>query len=220
MSRRLGLPLLLLLLVVGVTGCGSSSAPPEGAGKPASINLSLTTVPYIRSVNVTPSTGKFANCLYGSAANWTPSTLTKLGYPNGRCWFGHPSEVFPITITNTGIASDVLVSGSSAVPSDGGDQWSLCNIGSQATVACTHDDGLAPGVDQYRLVNFGPDGRPNFGGLTDNPVCDYEFASSDSCWASHNAYQTEGVEIIGPESPTDVVSTSWTVTITWMPVPP
>ena len=75
-----------------------------------------------------------------------------------------------------------------------------------------------PGTDQYLLKNFSPSQRPNYGGLSGNPACDYEFDMSRGCQAPQGAFQTEGLELIGPESSSDN-STRWTVTITWMPVP-
>ena len=211
----------MLLLLVGIVGCGSAPTLPAGAGNGASIKLSLNTVPFVRSVTVRPTKGTFGNCQDGSKANWTPSTQTKLGYPNGRCWFGvpEPNGYFPIFIQNSGIASRIDVYASSADPSDDGTPWNLCNSGNDPAVACRGREGTNPGQDQYRLVNFGPDGTPNWNGLTGDPSCDHEFGPTGGCWASHAAYQDEGVEIIGPSLPTDTAATSWTMTITWVAVP-
>jgi hypothetical protein len=205
---------------VVLAGCGSSTAPPSGAGKAASINLSLNTVPVIRSVTVSPVKGTFSNCSGGNAGANTASTSARLGYPNGRCWYGKPEPrgSFPITITNTGIASQIDVYGSSANPADDGDQWSLCNVGSSPAVTCTGASKREPGSDQYLVVNFSPDDNPNADGVTGNPLCDHQFGESGSCRAIQGSFQTEGLELIGPSSTTDN-STSWTVTVTWMPVP-
>ncbi|MFY9889918.1 MAG: hypothetical protein WAK71_16510 [Streptosporangiaceae bacterium] len=207
------------LIVVGVSACGTHS-PPAGAGKAASINMSLTTVPTIRSVTVSPGKAVFGRCSGGSAGLNTASTPSKLGYPNGQCWLGKPEPggSFPITITNTGIASDVYVSGSNATPSDDGDEWDLCNAGLHPVVTCTGARRSEPGTNQYRILNFSPDNKTYRFGLSDDPACDRQFSESGGCFATEGQFQTEGIELIGPASSSDT-STGWTVTITWMPVP-
>lgn len=213
-SWRWTLPVLL----VGLAGCGISSAPPQGAGKPATINLSLTTVPNIRSVTVSASEARFSTCSGGKAKFNTRSTPTQLGYPDGRCWVGSPDGILPIKITNTGIASHIFVNGASATPSDDGKQWSLCNLGDNAAVTCTGLDHHLPGKDQYLVQNFGPNAK-DIAGLTDAPECDRAFGNRPGrCWAVQGTFQTEGIELTGPSQSTDS-STKWTIEITWMPVP-
>ena len=207
-------------LVAVLAGCGATPTPP-GTGKSASVNLSLTTVPTIRSVTVTTTQRQFGSCIHGSAADNTASTASHLGFPNGKCFLGLPGPGgrFPITITNTGIASDIFVSASSANPADDGTGWSLCNRGVKPVVPCTGDSShLRPGIDQYLLQNFSLDQRANYGGLSGDPTCDYVFDISRGCLAAEGAFQTEGLELTGPKSSSDT-STKWTVTVTWMPVP-
>lgn len=213
------LPIAAVLLVTGLAACGSKPVPP-GAGTGAGINLSLTTVPTVRAITVSPENAQIGDCSGGLAGNDTKSTTKKLGYPDGRCWFGKPgsSGIFPITITNTGIASDIWVSGSSATPVDNGTGWTLCNVGKDPAVVCTGRLHLVPGTDQYLLRNFSPADKPDYGGLTDDPACDHVFGLSHSCLATEGTSQAEGIELIGPASSSDN-STQWTVTITWMPVP-
>jgi hypothetical protein len=209
---------LALPALIGLAGCGTASASPPSAGHAASIAVSLHVVPTIRSVTVSPATGKFADCRGGTASLNTASTPTALGYPNGRCWLGRPGTAFPITITNTGITSYIYVNGSNAVPSDSGNQWSLCNPGDNATVACTSEKGILPGQDQYVAANFSPSRGPTAAGLTNTPACDTGFGPGDSCWTTYGQSQREGIGLTGP-SISDDSSTSWTVTITWTPVP-
>ncbi len=211
--------LLALLALVGLTACGTSAAAsPPANGKSASIAVSLNVVPTIRSVTVSPDKAKFGDCSGGQASLNTASTPSALGYPNGQCWLGRPGTGFPITITNSGIASYIYVSGSNAVPSDSGNQWGLCNVGSNPAVACSSDNGSLPGQNQYVLRNFAASGRLNTTGLTGTPTCDKMFGPTGSCWTINGESQQEGVQLIGP-SIMDDLSTSWTVTITWTPVP-
>ena len=222
MSPNLRWPVVIAAAALAVTlaGCGSDAAPPAGAGRAASINMSLNTVPVVRSVTVSPAKGTFGDCSGGSAGDNTASTRGKLGYPNGRCWYGKPEPdgSFPITITNTGIASQIDVSGQSAAPSDHGDQWSLCNTGHSAVTGCSGAEHKAPGADQYKLENFSPDNGVHSAGISDTWLCDRQFGQGGRCAAQQGTFQTEGFEFIGPATTTDN-STSWTVTITWMPVP-
>ncbi|HTA08497.1 MAG TPA: hypothetical protein VK836_08310 [Streptosporangiaceae bacterium] len=210
---------IVLAVVVGiaVVSCGISGAAPQGAGHAASVSLSLTTVPTIRSVTVSPAKAAFGTCSGGLASRNTLSTAGKLGFPNGRCFVGLASPgIYPITITNTGIASDIYVNGTSANPADNGDQWVLCGQGHDGTVACTGRDGR-PGTDQYRVETFSPAGE-RAAGLGTTPRCDNEFDAAHGCWAVEGASQSEGIELVGPSVSSDT-STKWTMTITWTPVP-
>jgi hypothetical protein len=208
---------LLAIVAIGVAACGITTAP-EGAGTSGSIGLSLTTVPTVRSVTVSPATATFGVCGGGTASRDTKSTPGKLGFPNGHCSVGLMNPgIYPITITNTGIASYVYVSGTSASPADDGNQWALCNIGDHPATACTHDDKRLPGTDQYLVQNFSPFGESP-SGVTGTPACDQEFGPSNGCWAVEGASQTEGLELTGPYFSSDGF-TKWTMTITWTPVP-
>jgi hypothetical protein len=212
----------LLLPLAAIAGCGTSGSVPPGAGQAASVNLTLNTVPIVRSVTISTSQRTFSNCQYGDPRRNTGSQQGLLGYPNGVCWLGltNPFGNFPIKITNTGIASFMLVNGANAVPAEPGgsdNPWSLCNVGNDPAVDCKGRHGK-PGADQYLLQNFGPSGRINASGLTTTPACDHEFDPSGRCWAVQGTDRTEGVELMGPSMSTDT-STKWTVTITWIPVP-
>lgn len=218
-SAKSLLPVAVIVMVTGLAACGSKPAPP-GAGTAESINLALTTVPTTRSITVSPGSAQIGGCSGGRAGNDTRSTTKKLGFPDGKCFYGRPGAtgIFPITITNTGIASDIYVSGSNATPADNGTGWRLCNVGKDPQAACTGRLHLVPGTDQYLLRNFSPVDKPDYGGLTDTPTCDHVFRVSHGCFATQGTSQTEGIEVIGPSSSSDT-SVRWTVTITWMPVP-
>jgi hypothetical protein len=228
MWRSAWLAILGILALIGLTACGSFSATGAGASAPgaskgASIVMSLRTVPTIRSMTVSPHKSRFGDCSGGKTGDNTPSTPGALGYPNGICWKGTPGAtgVFPITITNMGIAADIDVSSSNAIPSDGGTSWGLCNLGANPVVACTGSNGKAPGANQFVVQNFALNVvKMNTAGLTATPACDTEFSGNGKCWAVEGRSQSEGLKLIGPSTSSDYVSTRWTVTITWTAFPP
>jgi hypothetical protein len=205
-----------LAAAVGLAACsvGSASQPVGSPGKGQSIAISLKVVPTVVSVTVSPSSAAFIDCKGGNTSVNTASTGNALGFPNGQCWLGTPGSHgnFPITITNTGVAAKVYVSGASATPSDNGTGWGLCNIGPNPVSACTGPGGKLPGDDQYLLQNFAG-GSMNPTGLTGTMACDTEFAAG-SCSAVQGDSQQEGIELTGPTATADQ-STKWTVTITW-----
>ena len=207
--------ILGVLVVIVLIFLTNRAAPVASNG--ASVAISLKVVPTIRSVTVSPGTASFSNCTGGSAGADTPSTATALGYPNGQCLEGTPgaSGSFPITITYNGPPGQVYVGGSNAIPSAGSIQWGLCN----SAAACSGPGGL-PGVDQYMVNIFGRDSN-NSTELTGTLTCDQQFdpGAVDRCSAAPGASQTEGIQLIGPESSGNT-STSWTVTITWAAAPP
>jgi hypothetical protein len=211
--------LLTALLLTAVAGCGTlaAAAPQQAAGRSGTISLSLTTVPTIRSVTISPGRASFSHCTGGDGGANTRSTSGKLGFPYGECWVGsNVAGNYPITITNTGIASDIDISGSSAQPVDGGDTWSVCNAAGKAAVRCT-GKGSKPGPNQYQVLNFSTWGTLT-GGISATPRCDQMFGPGRSCWAVQGMFITEGLKLIGPQWSSST-STKWIVTITWTPVP-
>lgn len=203
--------LLLPVLLTAVTACGTLAAPEQAAGQSGSVSVSLTTVKTIRSVTISPGHARFVDCKGGDGGVDTRSDGNKLGFPNGTCQVNSA-----IVITNTGIASDIDISGTEAEPADGMNGWTLCNTGPHAAVACTGRKHR-PGPDQYQVINFGIFGALR-GGITDTPRCDRILGPEGSCWATQGLVVTEGLRLIGPEWSSDT-STSWTVTVTWTPVP-
>jgi hypothetical protein len=209
---------IALIAAAALAACSTSSGTAAGTpGKGQSIAIKLKVVPTIVSVTVSPSSAAFDGCSGGNASVNTASTSTALGFPNGHCSLGTPGAhgSFPITITNTGVAADVYVSGGNAVPSDGGTQWGLCNFGTNPAKACNADTGKLPGANQYVVQNFTA-GSMNPSGLTGTLTCDTQFAAGQ-CSAVQGDAQSEGILLTGPASSNDQ-STSWTVTITWTAV--
>ena len=219
-ARRRSAPRTVIALVAlaGLAACTSSSGTTAGTvGKGSSIAVSLKVVPTIISVTVSPSSASFGGCTGGNASVNTASTPAALGFPNGHCRLGTPGTngSFPIKITNTGVAANVYVNGGTAVPSDGGTQWGLCNFGTKPAIACSSDGGKKPGNNQYVAQNFAA-GIMNPAGLTNTMTCDTLFAAG-RCSAVQGSAQSEGILLTGPASSSDQ-STSWTVTITWTAV--
>jgi hypothetical protein len=93
--------------------------------------------------------------------------------------------------------------------------WSIWRRRHQArltpSVGCSGPGGL-PGANQYMVRNFGSGGNSSTE-LTGSLTCDQQFGSG-GCSATPGQSQTEGIELIGPESSGNT-SSSWTVTITW-----
>jgi hypothetical protein len=220
-ARRRNWPRAVIALgaAAGLAACSSAAhgTPAGTPGKGQSIAISLKVVPTIVSVTVSPSSAAFGACSGGNASVNTASTSAALGFPNGHCSLGTPGAhgSFPITITNTGVAANVYVSGGNAVPSDGGTQWGLCNFGTNPAAACSGDGGKLPGANQYVVQNF-TSGSINASGLTGSLTCDTQFAAGQ-CSAVQGDAQSEGILLTGPASSSDQ-STSWTVTITWTAV--
>jgi hypothetical protein len=220
-SHRRGARAVVAILAAAGLAAACSTTPTSSApgtpGGSSSISISLKTVPTLVSVTVSPSTARFGGCSGGNRSVNTASTSGALGFPNGQCWLGKAGSggSYPITITNTGVAAKIFVNGANAVPSDGGTQWGLCNLGRSPAVACANGSGKMPGNNQYLLQNFAA-GSDNTAGLTNDSVCDPEF-SAGSCQAVTGDAQQEGIEITGPELSSDT-ATSWTVTIKWTAV--
>ena len=218
--RRRGLwAAVAVLASAGLAACSTAatSSSPGTPGGSSSISISLKTVPTLVAVTVSPSSASFGACSGGNGSVNTASTSAALGFPNGQCWLGKAGSGgnYPITITNTGVAARIFVNGANAVPSDGGAQWGLCNLGSSPAVSCANGSGKLPGNNQYLLQNFAAGGE-NTAGLGNNSVCDPEFAAG-TCAAVTGDAQQEGIKITGPELSSDT-ATSWTVTIKWTAV--
>jgi hypothetical protein len=199
-----------VLLLSAVTACGTMGAPQQAVGQSGSITVSLQTVPSVRSVTISPGRASFVDCKGGDGGVDTRSQGNKLGFPNGTCQVNAA-----IYITNSGIGSDIDISGSAAEPADGMTSWTLCSTRGNSA-ACTGRQHK-PGPNQYEVVNFGTFGTER-GGITDTPRCDRILGPLGSCWARHKLVVVEGLRLIGPQWSSDT-STNWTITITWTPVP-
>jgi hypothetical protein len=220
-ARRVLSLLAVPVAAIGIVSCGIASSPPKGSSNGSSITLYLTTVSYVRSVQVSPSSGKLTSCSGGNKSEDTLSTAKSLGFPNGKCYYPGTDMTGSsgITITNSGIAASVYSSVSDANPVSGGngDNWSPCNGGNHPAVTCT-GAGSKPGSDQYQLLNFNQYRQMNKIGLSGTVACDHEFTPAGRCYAHHDSQMNEGVEFIGPATTTDF-ATQWKLTVTWYAVP-
>lgn len=161
----------------------------------------------------------------------SPSTVSlcsadsPLTYPSGQCSYGDDTTTpvaDGITITNTGAAGDIDISGSNAVPSDGGTPWTLCDPTTSGSCSGPSRPGIGgsknPGQDQYAVEVLATLPSATFYEyLSESAQCDGDFAATEaaaSCAAGPGASQEEALMLVGPSASTDTSST-FTTTITW-----
>jgi hypothetical protein len=200
-----------VVLLIAFRGNSPRTSPSGGA----KISVNVVAPPTL-SVTMSPTSASCGN--YSGGQSPRASTATALGFPNATCSVGVPGGAgsFPFKITNGTASSQIEIEASSAVPSDGGTQWTLCGT----SVPCTgpaSQSGKFPGANQYVAENFA-EAKP-FNELTGTPACDPDFdvGTIAGCSASPRQSQTEGIEVIGPSSSKDNAQ-SWTITITWIAV--
>jgi hypothetical protein len=107
------------LIVAAALAAVLSTEPARGA---QSATATATINVLIKSVTLSTSKLTYGNCKGGHS---TPSSL---GFPWARCTTG------PVVVTNGDASAGIAVSGSTAVPSDGGTAWTLC--GGAGNPAC------------------------------------------------------------------------------------
>jgi hypothetical protein len=137
------------------------------------------------------------------------SSASPLTFPNGTC------ESPNITITNGTTPANIEVSGADAVPSDGGTEWTLCQVLKvSGPTPCDGSDN--PGADQYSEFTQG--GGPQLDG-PGSPQCDTAFDPSPTpgCSASAGQSASESIGLTGPSSSTDPSST-FKSSVTWTAV--
>jgi hypothetical protein len=216
MVGRLWIVLVVVVLAIaGVVALNRpKSAAVSGASTGASTTATLNVLPTTVSITVSPGQATFGDC--GGGGKGDRSTPTLLGYPNGECSVGTlgANGTFPITIDNTGVPSNIEVSTSSAVPADSGTPWLPCSARGRH---CTGPGGK-PGVRQYEAWTAAR-GQADATQLTADWACDFAFDASSGCSAARGQFRKEGIKLIGPTSFGDP-ATSWTVTVTWIAVPP
>jgi hypothetical protein len=215
---RVGRAAVLSGVVLAALVVGSPAALAAGG-----TTLTINVVPTTLSLTVSPGTATFGSCSGGAAP--TTSTSTALGFPNGECLVGDPESDSgaPITITNTGVAADIEVNGTSAGNENG--NWGLCNgDNADSAVICSGTDA-SPGANQYEIqnfVNYEGVGATSADGITGATSCDtlFDFTGAEAsfgCSATSGQSQSEGLLLIGPESTSDT-DPSWGTSVTWTAV--
>jgi hypothetical protein len=205
LGRTVTAALSALMLLAG----GPSAA---SADSDAAIEATIVIDVPIRSVTVTPGQVTFAEC-----SGPDPAALT---IPNGTCTVGHSTGGPPlggVTVTNTGDAGHILVSGSDAIPSDLGTHWKLC--GAPQKLACSA--GAGPGLDEFGMsaVGYLGGGASSSVRLSNSLACDMAFNQHPSCGAAvHDAFKVEQLRLTGPSSSSNP-STRFTTHITWTAAP-
>jgi hypothetical protein len=174
--------------------------------------------PAVRSINVSPATAQFGNCVDNTGA--ASSDPTELPFPNGSCQVGTVGTIVTggITITNGPVAGHVYVNGQNATPADAGTPWTMEPAANVATTL--------PGVDQFAEETLGSNSftdTTNEQVFDTTPVCDLGFTqvgvpATSSCAATANELSTEALAIDGPSSSTDT-NGPFTITTTWSAVP-
>lgn len=212
--RRAGL--LASAVAVGAIGL---AAPPAFADSSGTANFSLNVLPQVYSVTVSQSVSTFGNCSGGN------STQGQIGFPNGSCDAGTVAVVSgfqpAVTITNTGVAGKIDISGQNAVPADNGTPWTLCTVNVTGPTLCSNSSN--PGQDQYALFGAAYNERAGIPNVLDTPSCDQLFdvnanSATGGCTATTGQQGTESLQLQGPSASTDP-SSSWTLGVTWTAVP-
>jgi hypothetical protein len=208
-----------VLVLFAIVNLGGSSG---GVGSPSPAHQGQLTVHFnaittFNTVTISPSDVACGHYHGGKPPNASTNTL---GQPNGMCSVGLYPVVkvadVPIKVTYSGLAGEVFIQSGNAIPANNGTQWRLCGPRNGEHSVCTGPEGK-PGPYQFAVKNFAGSGlTPTT--LTAWPVCDYQF-DDGTCSAVRTQSQQEGFDIIGPywqKNP----STTWSVTVTWIAMPP
>jgi hypothetical protein len=194
--RRIAVAGAMAVLALG--GAVPASADTSGSAT-ATVNTA------VRSLTVSPSTTTFDACFNSAGLN----TGGTLAFPNGECI----ATIAPITITNGAAPAHIDVQGSNtAVPSDNGTPWTLCNV-NVSSIPCSGNH--LPGQDQFTESTDGITGGT---GLSTSPQCDTAFTAAGTCIAAAGEASTERLRFRGPTTSTDN-SPRWTTVWTWTAVP-
>jgi len=208
---------VLLVVVIGKVGSGSGGGNTAGPAHEGQLTIHFSAITTFNTVTISPSD---AQCGHYHGGKYPNESTNTLGQPNGMCSVGQypvtKIEDLPIKITYSGLAGSVYIKSGNAIPADNGTQWRLCGPHNGEKSICTGPEAK-PGPYQFAVKNFAGSGlAPTT--LTAWPVCDYQF-DDGSCSAVRTQSQQEGFDIIGPywqKNP----STTWSVTVTWIAMPP
>ena len=226
-GRAAGAGVLLCASVVLGLGLPAGA---DGSGASISATVTLASAP-LREVEVQADASTYDQCSGGT------SGVQTLGFPDGHCTISSP-----VQIVNYGVPSEIFVSATDMVPSDGtGTPWHLCGIDDSAAggnppvdaddPACdgpagTDLNGLTrslPGPDQVAQMVLGaaPDGAYAELAVTSTPTCELGFTATDGqggCELGQFQHTPQQLAIIGPSSSTDQ-SIEFSNVITWTAMP-
>jgi hypothetical protein len=206
-----------ILAVAVIFQAGGSGKDPAGGAHEGQLTVHFNAITTFNTVTISPSDVQCGHYHGGKPPNASTNTL---GQPNGMCSVGmYPVATIqdvPIKITYSGLAGEVFVKSGNAIPVNDGTQWRLCgpHIGPHAI--CTGPGGK-PGPYQFAVHSFAGSGMPPMP-LRPWWTCDVNF-DAGSCNAVRTQSQQEGFDIIGPywqKNP----STTWSVSLTWVAMPP
>jgi hypothetical protein len=206
-----------VLAVVAVGKVSGGGADPPGPAHEGQLTIHFNAITTFNTVTISPSDVQCGHYHGGKYPNESTNTL---GQPNGMCSVGlYPVkkiEDLPIKITYSGLAGEVRVKSGNAIPVNNGTEWRLCGPDIGPDAVCTGPEHK-PGPYQFAVQSFAGSGRPPMP-LRPWWSCDKNF-DAGGCNAVRTQSAQEGFEIIGPywqQNP----ATTWSVTITWMAVPP
>ena len=206
-----------VLAVAAIVKGGGGGTDPSGGAHEGQVTLHFNAITTFNTVTISPADAQCGHYHGGKPPNASTNTL---GQPNGMCSVGmYPVakiQDVPIKITYSGLAGQVFVKSGNAIPANDGTQWRLCGPHIGPDSFCTGPDGK-PGPYQFAVHSFAGSGmqpvplRPWW-------TCDVNF-DVGSCNAVRTQSQQEGFDIVGPywqKNP----STTWSVTVTWVAMPP
>lgn len=183
------------------------AASASGSASNATVRLTLSAAVPVRSLtlSIKPPTGA-QSCTVRQQAAAVSLTLSR----NDDCQL----PVGTLVIQNGRVPSHIEVSGSDAVPADGGKHWTLCGgTGS----ACTGKRGR-PGPNQFQSATLGGTKKPTSATiLTYAAQCDTAFdlaTGTPGCVATASQTTNEGINALVASSSTDT-STTFTTLMTW-----
>jgi hypothetical protein len=183
-------------VVVGHAAAASTSA---------RVQLSVHAAPDVLSVTVSPTSGAFGGCHGGDT-----TSLSTLGFPNGTCRSGF------LSVTNTGLPSRIMITGSSFSPLGGGTPWLLCGATDGTTPSCQNQG--QPGAEQFKLQPFDIVANPGVF-LSAQAQCDVLFQAGAGCIAAPGQLTRESLLLTGPQSTANGAS-DYSTTVTWTAVAP
>lgn len=212
-------------LVQGVSNVAPATTPPPttsvpptptpGVSSTGSVSASVTVEQPFVSVTVAPTSVAFGSCTINGAA--TSGLLT----PNGEC----STSAVSLTYTSN-VPVNIKVKGANALgntPPANHPGWALCqsgtSVGQPGYSTCADQGTLAlPGPDQYRLRVGAAQELTNQFACDRNITAQLSDCSAGLPIATAPGTTTTGVSLslVGPQASTDLASTTFTTSVSWL----